>query len=145
MKPDDLKDRTKQFALRVLKLVVALPNTLSGRTIGGQLARAGTSVGANYRAACRARSKPEFIAKIGIVEEEADESAFWMELIIEGKLLGQRLVQPLLDEANEPLLDEANELAKIMASSRKSASESLKPKANGKSAIGNRKSAMTYG
>jgi four helix bundle protein len=116
--------------LRVLKLVAALPNNLSGRTIGGQLARAGTSVGANYRAACRARSKPEFIAKIGIVEEEADESAFWMELIIEGKLLGQRLVQPLLDEANE--------LAKIMASSRKSAAESLKPKANGKLEIGNR-------
>jgi four helix bundle protein len=136
MKPDDLKKRTKQFALRVLKLVAALPNTLSGRTIGGQLARAGTSVGANYRAACRGRSKPEFVAKIGIVEEEADESAFWMELIIEGKLLGQRLVQPLLDEANE--------LAKIMASSRKSASESLKTKANGKSAIGNRKSAMIY-
>jgi len=137
MKSDDLKERTKQFALRVLKLVAALPNTLNGRTIGGQLVRAGTSVGANYRAACRARSKPEFIAKIGIVEEEADESAFWMELIVEGKLLGQRLVQPLLNEANE--------LAKIMASSRKSASESLKRKANGKSAIGNRKSAMTYG
>ena len=137
MKPDDLKERTKQFALRVLKLVAALPNTLSGRTIGGQLVRAGTSVGANYRAACRARSKPEFIAKIGIVEEEADESAFWMELIIEGKLLGQPLVKPLLDEANE--------LAKIMASSRKSASESLRSKANGKLAIGNRKSAMTHG
>ena len=74
MKPDDLKKRTKQFALRVLKLVAALPNSLSGRTIGGQLARAGTSVGANYRAACRARTKLEFIAKIGIVEEEADES-----------------------------------------------------------------------
>src|SRR3979409_349338 len=106
MKPDDLKKRTKQFALRVLKLVAALPNSLSGRTIGGQRARAGTSVGANYRAACRARSKPEFIAKIGIVEEEADESAFWMELIIEGKLLRLQLVRPLLDEANE--------LAKIM-------------------------------
>jgi four helix bundle protein len=137
MKPDDLKERTKQFALRVLKLVEALPNTLSGRTIGGQLVRAGTSVGANYRAACRARSKPEFIAKIGIVEEEADESAFWMELIIEGKLLGQPLVKPLLEEANE--------IAKIMASSRKSASESLRPKANGKLAIGNLKSAMTNG
>jgi four helix bundle protein len=131
-----LKKRTKQFALRVLKLVSALPNNLNGRTIGGQLVRAGTSVGANYRAACRARSKLEFIAKIGIVEE-ADESAFWMELIIEGKLLRPGLVHSLLDEANE--------LAKIMASSRKSASESLKPKANGKLAIGNQKSAMTYG
>jgi four helix bundle protein len=137
MKPDDLKKRTKQFALRVLKLVAALPNNLSGKTIGGQLVRSGTSVGANYRAACRARSKPEFIAKIGIVEEEADESAFWMELIIEGELLAQSLVQSLLDEANE--------LARIMASSRKSASESLKSKSNGKSEIGNRKSAMTYG
>jgi four helix bundle protein len=137
MRPDDLKKRTKQFALRVLKLVSALPNNLNGRTIGGQLVRAGTSVGANYRAACRARSKLEFIAKIGIVEEEADESAFWMELIIEGKLLRPGLVHALLEEANE--------LAKIMASSRKSAAESLKPKVNGKLAIGNQKSAMTHG
>ena len=137
MKPEDLKERTKQFALRVLKLVTALPKTLAGNTIGGQLVRAGTSVGANYRAACRARSKVEFIAKIGIVEEEADESAFWMELIIEGDLMKAELVQSLLDEATE--------LAKIMASSRKSASESLKTKLNGKSSIGNRKSAMIYG
>ena len=137
MTPDDLKQRTKQFSLRVLKLVAALPKNLAGRTIGGQLVRAGTSVGANYRAACRARSKVEFIAKIGIVEEEADESAFWMELIIEGDLMKAELVQSLLDEATE--------LAKIMASSRKSAAESLKTKPNGKSAIGNHKSAMTYG
>jgi four helix bundle protein len=137
MKPEDLKERTKQFALRILRLVSALPKNLAGKTIGGQLVRSGTSVGANYRAACRARSKLEFIAKIGIVEEEADESAFWMELIIESELLKLQLVQPLLDEANE--------LAKIMASSRKSASDSLKPKFNGKSEIGNRKSAMTYG
>jgi four helix bundle protein len=137
MKPEDLKERTKQFALRILRLVSALPKNLAGKTIGGQLVRSGTSVGANYRAACRARSKLEFIAKIGIVEEEADESAFWMELIIESELLKLPLVQPLLDEANE--------LAKIMASSRKSASDSLKRKFNGKSSIGNRKSAMTYG
>jgi len=137
VKPEDLKKRTKQFALRILKLVAALPKNLAGKTIGGQLARAGTSVGANYRAACRARSKLEFIAKIGIVEEEADESAFWMELIIESELLKVHLVQPLLDEANE--------LAKIMSSSRKSASESLKTKSNGKSSLGNQKSAMTYG
>ena len=137
MKPDDLKKRTKQFALRVLKLVAALPKSLAGKTIGGQLVRAGTSVGANYRAACRARSKLEFIAKIGIVEEEADESAFWMELIIEGELLKPQLVQSLLIEANE--------LAKIMASSGKSASESLETKQRGKSTIINRKSAMAYG
>jgi len=83
MKADDLKKRTKQFALRILKLVAALPNTAEGRAIGNQLVRAGTAVAANYRAACRGRSKAEFIAKLGIVEEEAAESAFWMELIIE--------------------------------------------------------------
>ena len=80
MDEGELKDRTKRFALRVMKLVAALPNTVVGRAIGGQLVRAGTSVGANYRAACRGRSKAEFIAKLGIVEEEADECAFWMEL-----------------------------------------------------------------
>src|SRR5919106_926064 len=101
MDPEDLKKRTKQFALRILKLVAALPNNLQGRTVGGQLVRAGTSVGANYRAACRGRSRAEFVAKLGIVEEEADESAFWLELIIESALLKDSLLQPLLDEANE--------------------------------------------
>ena len=101
MNADDLKKRTKRFALRILKLVSALPNTVQGRTVGGRLARAGTSVGANYRAACRGRSKAEFVAKLGIVIEEADESGFWLELIIEGELLRAELVQPLLDEANE--------------------------------------------
>ena len=96
MKPDDLKKRTKQFALRILRLVAALPNTVQGRAIAGQLVRAGTAVAANYRAACRGRSKAEFIAKLGTVEEEADESAFWMELIIEGGLLKQKVVDPLL-------------------------------------------------
>ena len=137
MKPDDLKKRTKQFALRVLKLVAALPRSLAGKTIGSQLVRSGTSVGANYRADCRARSKLEFIAKIGIVEEEADESAFWMERIIESELLKPQSVQPLLIEANE--------LAKIMTSSRKSASDALKTKPSIKSTIINRKSAMTHG
>jgi four helix bundle protein len=137
MKPDDLKKRTKQFALRVLKLVAALPRSLAGKTVGCQLVRAGTSVGADYRATCRARSKLEFIAKIGIVEEEADESAFWMELIIEGELMKPQLVQSLVIEANE--------LARIMASSRKSASDALKTKPSNKSTIINRKSAMTHG
>ncbi len=90
MTSDELKKRTKQFALRVLKLVAALPDSIAGRAIGGQLARSGTSVGANYRAACRGRSKAEFIAKRGTCEEEADESAFWMEVIIEGNLLKQK-------------------------------------------------------
>ena len=132
MNADDLKKRTKQFALRILKIVAALPNTVPGRAIGAQLVRSGTSVGSNYRASCRARSKAEFIAKLGIVEEEADESAFWLELIIEGGLLKKELVKPLLDEASE--------LAKIMARSRISAAAA----STCKSAIGNRKSAMTY-
>jgi len=85
-------------------------------------------VGANYRAACRGRSKAEFVAKLGVVEEESDESAFWLELIIEGEFITQRVV--------EPLLREANELVKIMASSRLSASRGLR-KANRQSAIGN--------
>jgi four helix bundle protein len=142
MNADDLKKRTKQFALRVLKLVEALPKNVQGRAIGGQLIRAGTSVAANYRAACRGRSKAEFIAKLGTVEEEADESAFWMELIIESGLLSRKAV--------EPLHGEASELAKIMAKSRISASASLrqskvggsraesKVNSNRQSAIGNR-------
>jgi four helix bundle protein len=134
MDSDDLKARTKRFALRILKLVAALPDTVQGKTVGGQLVRCGTSVGANYRAACRGRSLAEFIAKLGIVEEEADESAFWLELIIEGELLKVVQVQPLLDEANE--------LTKIMSSSRITASSNLRRKkaiSNRKSGIGNRK------
>jgi four helix bundle protein len=114
---DDLKKRTKLFALRILKLVAALPKTLAGRTIGGQLARSGTSVAANYRAACRARSKAEFISRLGVVEEEADESALWLELIMESQLMKKALV--------EPLWTEADEIVAIMTSSRKSASRSM--------------------
>jgi four helix bundle protein len=130
MNADDLKTRTKQFALRIMKLVAALPNNVQGRAVGGQLVRAGTAVAANYRAACRGRSKAEFIAKLGVVEEEADESAFWMELIIEGGLLRAQRV--------EILLAEAIEIRKIMASSRISASRALK---NSKLGIGDRESA----
>ena len=115
MNEEDLRKRTKQFALRIMKLVAALPKSIEGRVVGNQLIRSGTSVGTNYRAACKGRSKAEFIAKLGIVEEEADESAYWMELIIEGDLLKEELVQPLLDEANE--------IAAIMAASRITASK----------------------
>ena len=101
MTEDELKHRTKQFALRIMKLVDALPNSRSGRAIGDQLVRSGTSVGANYRAACRGRSKADFTAKLGIVVEEADESAYWLELIIEGKILSKKQVHPLQKEANE--------------------------------------------
>ena len=109
----DLKARTKQFALRVIKLVDALPRTIQGRAVANQIIRSATSVAANYRAACRARSRAEFIAKIGVVEEEADETAFRLELIIDSALLTQTRVRPLLTEAGE--------LVAIMAVSRKSA------------------------
>ena len=101
MNEQELKARTKQFGLRILKLVDVLPKTTAGRAIGSQLVRSGTSVGANYRASCRSRSKAEFIAKIGIVAEEADECAFWLELIIEGGLLKPERVSPLRQEAEE--------------------------------------------
>ncbi len=118
MTSDELKARTKQFALRVLKLVAALPRSIEGRTIATQLARCGTSVAANYRAACRARSRAEFIAKIGVVLEEADESQLWLELIIDGKFMPVGRAQPLLDEATE--------LVAILVKTRKSASSNLR-------------------
>ncbi|MBM4032777.1 MAG: four helix bundle protein [Planctomycetes bacterium] len=114
MTEQEMMKRTKQFALRVIRLVGALPRSILGKAIGGQLIRSGTSVGANYRAACKARSKAEFIARLGTVEEEADESAYWMELIIEGNVMKEVRVASLLQEATE--------LTAIMAASRKSAS-----------------------
>jgi four helix bundle protein len=84
---DDLKRRTKNFALRIAKLVESLPNNQTARVIGNQLLRCGTAVAANYRASCRAKSKADFIAKMGIVEEETDESAFWIEMLIETNLV----------------------------------------------------------
>ena len=101
MTKDELKQRTKAFALRVMKLVEHLPKTSKGRVLGDQLLRSGTSVAANYRAACRARSTAEFISKLGNALEEADESALWMELIIEDGLLAPKKVESLLAEANE--------------------------------------------
>jgi len=89
------------FALRSLRLVDHLPRTMSGRAIGNQLVRSATSVGANYRAACRSRSRAEFAAKLGVVAEEADESVYWLELISEAKLLPEAKVTDLLKEANE--------------------------------------------
>ena len=87
MTEDELKERTKKFALRIIKLVDALPKTTAGRAIGGQLVRSGTSVPANYRAACLAQSKREFTSKISIVLEEADECFFWIEFILDENLI----------------------------------------------------------
>ena len=101
MNQQELKQRTKDFALRVIKMVDALPKKPSASVLGHQLLRSGTSVAANYRAACRARSPAEFIAKMGVVEEEADESAFWVELIGDAGLQKAERLSGLLQEANE--------------------------------------------
>jgi four helix bundle protein len=110
MNEQDLKQRTKTFALRILKLVDSLPTKTSSRVLADQIARSGTSVAANYRAACRGRSKAEFIAKLGIAEEEADETELWLELIEEHGLLSQAKLADLRREAGE--------LTAIFASSR---------------------------
>ncbi len=101
MTQNELKKRTKEFALRVCSLAATLPNTYLGRHLGGQLTRSGTSVAANYRAACRAKSTADFISKMGIVEEEADESAFWIEFAVDAALVKADRVAKLLDEANQ--------------------------------------------
>ena len=113
MDKEELKKRTKEFALRVIRLVEALPQTQTSQVIGNQLLRSATSVAANYRAVCRARSPADFIHKLGIVEEEADESLFWLEIIVETKLMPANRVQELLLEADE--------LTAIFVASRKTA------------------------
>ena len=97
----DLKKRTKAFALRILKLVDDLPKTTPGRALASQIVRSGTSVAANYRAACRARSTADFIAKLGIVEEEGDETLFWLELLEESELVSATKLAAIKQEANE--------------------------------------------
>ncbi len=110
---DQLRERTKQFALRIIRLFKALPRSVEAQVMGKQLLRCGTSVAANYRAVCRARSKAEFVARIGIVAEEADESVLWLELLEEsGTLPSQRL---------QEILKEARELAAIFSASQKTA------------------------
>jgi four helix bundle protein len=102
--PFDLRERTKRFGLRIIRLVETLPKQRpSSWVIGKQLLRCGTSVGANYRAACRARSPAEFCAKLGIVEEEADECLYWMELLIDSGLVCPHMLNPLMTEAGEIL------------------------------------------
>ena len=126
MTETELKQRTKQFGLRILKLIDALPEKRSARILANQLGRSATSVGANYRAACRSRSAAEMISKISVVEEETDESAYWLELITEHGLLRPTVVQPLWLEAGE--------LTAIMVASRRTLLR------NRKSRIENRKS-----
>ena len=113
MNREELTERTKKFAHRCVKLAMALPETPLGDHIRGQVIRCSTSVAANYRATCLSQSNASFVAKISIVLEESDEAAFWLEFIIDEKLLKKNQVKPLLQEAEE--------LTKIFASSRKTA------------------------
>ncbi|HPF03944.1 MAG TPA: four helix bundle protein [Bacteroidales bacterium] len=101
MNKEDLKNRTKKFALMIIRIVEELPNTKAGNAIGNQLIRSGTSVAANYRTACKARSNADFISKITVVEEEADESLFWLELIEESGLLKKEIIEKVKREADE--------------------------------------------
>ena len=97
----DLKERTKRFALRVVKVVRSLQPGMEGRMIGSQLLRSGTSVAANYRAVCRARSRPEFLSKLAIVIEEADETAFWLQFLVDAGVVPDKKMKDLLSEANQ--------------------------------------------
>lgn len=113
MDAEVLKKRTKQFVLRNIRLFRSLPKTEEARVIGKQLLRSATSIGANYRAACRARSNEEFYSKLSIVVEEADETLFWMELLIEAEIIKHEKIKDLMNENIEIL--------SIMAASRKTA------------------------
>ncbi len=103
MNPEEYKKRTKDFALRIIRLVGALPQGPVCQVIGRQLLRSGTSVGANYRAACRGRSKAEFLAKMGIVEEECDETIYWLELLADSGKMNPDKLHDLITEANSIL------------------------------------------
>jgi four helix bundle protein len=103
MNSDEFKQRTEKFALRVIRLVSRLPKESTAEILGRQLLRAATSVGANYRAACRARSKAEFRAKLGIVEKEADECLYWFNLLVEGNVVRAEMLKDLKAECNEIL------------------------------------------
>jgi four helix bundle protein len=108
-KPEELRDRTKEFAIRIVKMCRSLPRTEDARVLGKQVLRSGTSVAANYRAVCRSRSRPGFTSKLTVVTEEADETVFWLELLVDTGVV------PMEKMAN--LLAEANELVKIFGSS----------------------------
>ena len=112
-KAKDLQARTKTFALRIMRMFRSLPKTEEARILGRQLLRLGTSVAANYRVVCRARSKPEFTAKLGVVVEEADETVFWLELLVKSGVVSEERLRGLMKEANE--------LLAIFAASRQTA------------------------
>jgi four helix bundle protein len=116
-RPEELRDRTKKFALRIIRLFRSLPYRTDTQVLGKQLLRCGTSVAANYRALCRARSKAEFVARVGVVAEEADEAVLWLELLTESGILKS--------EMTEDLLKEAKELAAILTASQQTAKKTM--------------------
>jgi len=126
-KTEQLRKRTMQFALRVVRLYRSLPGSAEARVVGQQLLRSGTSVAANYRAVCKARSRADFISKLGIVEEEVDESVFWLEFLVESQMMPRRRMTDLIGKAKQ--------LTAIFGASRKTAKEN-----NRQSEVGNRKS-----
>jgi len=132
MNEQEFKARTKKFGLRVIKVVEAMPRGRAADVIAGQLLRAGTSVGANYRAACRGRSVADVISKLGIVEEESDESVYWLEMIVEAGFMPQSRLSNLMREGNEIL---AMTVASIKTLRRRGASAQSKIQ-NPKSKIG---------
>ena len=125
-KKEELQERTTNFALRVVRLFRSLPNCAEARVVGHQLLRSGTSVAANYRAACKGRSRADFISKLGIVEEEADETLFWLEFLVKSEIVRPKRMCDLIDEARQ--------LSAIFGASRRTALET-----NRKLEIGNRK------
>ena len=127
MTPEEMKQRTRTLGLRVIRLVESLRNSRTADVIGKQLLRCGTSVGANYRAACRARSRADFTAKMGIVEEEADETLYWIEMLVDCGLVKQDQVKSLLNETNE--------IVSMVVSSIRTARANGKDRGSNKSAI----------
>jgi four helix bundle protein len=121
--PEQLRARTKEFAIRIVRLFRSLPKNDDARIIGKQALRAGTSVAANYRAVCRARSRAEFISKIGVAVEEADETVFWLEILVETGIVPRARM--------EKLLLEANELLAILAASQRTARAGGKTESSG--------------
>ncbi len=117
---NDLRDRTKRFSVEVVNLIAGLPKNMVAEVLGRQVLRSATSVGANYRAACRAKSQADFINKIAIVIEEADETQFWIELLVEGKIIKRDIAASLWKEADE--------LISIMTASSKTAKRNSKAK-----------------
>jgi four helix bundle protein len=99
--PEQLRERSKRFAIRIIRLFRVLKQPEEARVIGRQLLRSGTSIAANYRAVCRARSRAEFVSKMGVVVEEADETVFWLELLVESEILPKTRLAPLIDEATQ--------------------------------------------